>query len=78
MRLRWRKDTEHEHWFIAQTVRYEFIMIAPPGERPHLWVQHLDADRSDKPIDERECRSRRAAELMAQRFEDHQQARRLR
>lgn len=78
MRLRWQKDPEYLHRFIAESVRYRFIMIAPPRERPHLWVQHAGETWGTKPIDERECRSKRSAEIMAQRFENATNARRLR
>lgn len=78
MKLRWEKDPERKYGYTAETIRYRFIMIVEPRERTALWVQHVRDDWATKPIDQRECRSRYAAERMAQRFEDKPYARRLR
>lgn len=78
MKLQWVKIDNTRHRYVAETPRYFYIMVAPPGAKPGLMVRHADAKNTDKPIDERTCRSRRHAEIMAQRFEDKQMARRLR
>ena len=78
MKLNWTKFDNERHRYIAETPRYLFIMVAPPGVKPGLMVQHAEAKKTDKPIDQRTCRSRRHAEIMAQRFEDKITARRLR
>lgn len=78
MKLKWKQQKDKLNRWHAETVRYRFIMITPPRERPTLWVQHVDDDWGKNPIDERECRSARVAERMAQRFEDGLQPRRLR
>lgn len=78
MKLQWVKIDNTRHRYVAETPRYFYIMVAPPGAKPGLMVRHADAKNTDKPIDERTCRSRRHAEIMAQRFEDKRMARRLR
>lgn len=78
MKLHWVKIDNDRHRYVAETPRYFFIMVAPPKGKPGLLVRHADAKNTDKPIDQRTCRSRRHAEIMAQRFEDKQMARRLR
>lgn len=78
MKLKWVKVDNDRHRYVAETPRFMYIMVAPPGVKPGLMVQHAEAKNTDKPIDQRECRSRYHAERMAQRFEDKQLARRLR
>lgn len=78
MKLHWVKIDSQRDRYIAETPRYLFIMVDPPGGKPGLLVQHAEAKKSDKPIDQRTCRSRRSAERIAQRFEDAISPRRLR
>lgn len=78
MKLHWVKIDDNGHRYVAETPRYRFVMVAPPKAKPGLIVQHASDDLITKPIDQRTCRSRRHAEIMAQRFEDKQMARRLR
>jgi hypothetical protein len=70
MRLKWIKDRESLHTLRAETVRYRFILVAPPRANPTLWVQHAAAAWATEPIDQRTCRTKRGAERIAQRFED--------
>lgn len=79
MKLHWEKDDRTcVNRYIAETAQYRFVMIAPRGKKPELWVQRAGDEWGTKPIDQRTCRSRRHAEIIAQRFEDKQMARRLR
>lgn len=78
MKLAWQKVPDSYWRFVAETPRYRFVMVAPPGKNPALSVQHAEADRTAKPIDQRSCRNRRNAERIAQRFEDASSPRRLR
>lgn len=78
MKLNWVQVDKDSHRYEATTPRFRFTMVSPPRVKPGLMVQHATADRTDKPLDQRTCRSRRHAEIMAQRFEDKQIARRLR
>jgi len=78
MRLAWQKDASGTHRFIAESVRFRFVLIDPPRGKTHLWVQHVADDWNTKPIDQRPCTSRRHAQRLAQRFEDSAHPRRLR
>lgn len=78
MKLKWVKIDNNRHRYVAETPQYFYIMVAPPGEKPGLMVRYAEAKNTDKPIDQRTCRSRYHAERMAQRFEDKMIARRLR
>ena len=78
MKLDWEKDPKSLNRYIAESVRYRFIMLVTARGKPHLWVQAAGDKWGTKPIDERECRSTRHAEMVAQRFENAKQARRLR
>jgi hypothetical protein len=78
MRLDWQKDPKSLNRYVAESVRYRFIMIATTRGKAHLWVQRAGDPWGTKPIDERECRSGRHAEVLAQRFENAKQSRRLR
>ena len=78
MRLAWQKDPGGMHRWIAETVRFRFVMIAPSHGKSHLWVQHRADDWDTKPIDQRPCTSRRHAQRLAQRFEDNAHPRLLR
>lgn len=78
MKLHWIQVDKARHRYTAETPRFLFTMVAPPRARPGLMVHHADADTTEKPIDQRTCRSRRNAERIAQRFEDNMTARRLR
>lgn len=78
MKLEWQKDPNSTDRYMAESIRYRFIMIATPRGKAHLWVQHVGDKWGTKPIDERPCRSGRHAEVIAQRFENARQARRLR
>lgn len=78
MKLNWVPVDKDSHRYEAATPRFRFTMVAPPRTKPGLMVQHATDERTDKPIDQRTCRTRRHAEIMAQRFEDKSMARRLR
>lgn len=79
MKLHWEKDSRTcVNRYIAETAQYRFVMIAPRGKKPELWVQRASDDWGTKPIDQRTCLSRRTAERIAQRFEDARSPRRLR
>lgn len=78
MKLNWTRVDKDRHRYVAETPRFLFTMVAPPRARPGLMVHRADADTSEKPIDQRTCRTRRSAERIAQRFEDAPAARRLR
>lgn len=78
MKLNWIKIDNTRHRYVAESPRFLYVMVAPPGVKPGLMVQHADAKKTDKPIDQRTCRSRRHAEIMAQRFESNPNPRRLR
>lgn len=78
MKLNWVQTDKDSHRYEAVTPRFRFTMVAPPRAKPGLMVQHATAERTDKPLDQRSCRTRRHAEIMAQRFEDKMIARRLR
>ena len=78
MRLNWTLEDDKQHRYIAVTPRYLFVMIAPPRGHVGLLVQHASKELTAKPIDQRTCRTRRAADRIAQRFEDSRDPRRLR
>ena len=80
MKLTWKKDLSNPDRFMAETIRYRFIMLAPKRGKVQLWVQHAADDWvMTKPIDQRSCVTRRGAERIAQRFENTpHMARRLR
>lgn len=78
MKLHWVKDPKSPNRYTSESVRYRFVMIAPPRGKVQLWVQHSDDDWATKPIDQRPCTNKRAAERIAQRFEDSKYGRRLR
>lgn len=77
MKLKWVKQPDSMNTFRAESVRYRFIMVAPPRTQAALWVQPITADWGTEPIAERMCRTRRGAERIAQRFENRQNARQL-
>lgn len=77
MRLKWIKEPESLHTYRAETVTHRFIMVAPPRSRPSLWVQPVDAEWGNDPIDTKLCRTKRGAERIAQRFANRPRARRL-
>lgn len=70
MKLKWVKVPDGMNIFRAETVRYRYIMVAPPRSEVHLWVQHSVSEWATAPIAERMCRTRRSAERVAQRFEN--------
>jgi hypothetical protein len=70
MRLKWIKDPGSLHTMRAETVRYRFILVAPPRATATLWVQHAATEWATAPIDQRTCRTKHGAERIAQRFED--------
>jgi hypothetical protein len=79
MRLKWVKEPDSLHTWRAETVRYRFVMVAPPRTNSMLWVQPVNVTWGTEPIDHRSCRTKRGAERIAQRFEDRPQTpRRLR
>lgn len=78
MKLDWQRDPNSPHRYVAETVRFRFVMIAPLRRKVELWVQLSIDEWNTKPIDRRTCRSRKSAERMAQRFENNLLARRLR
>lgn len=78
MQLQWQRDPNADHRFVAETVRFRFVMLRVPRTKPQLWVQHAMDEWATKPIDQRVCRNRRHAERLAQRFENQVFARRLR
>lgn len=78
MRITWEQDPANEHRFIGETARYRFVMLAPPRQPAGLMVHFAHEDPAAKPIDRRTCRSRRQAERIAQRFENREDAKRLR
>lgn len=78
MKLEWQRDPNSAHRYVAETVRFRFVMIAPLRRKVELWVQLSIDEWNTKPIDRRTCRTRKAAERMAQRFENSLTARRLR
>lgn len=77
MRLSWQQQKDKVNRWHAETVRFRFILIAPQRDRPTLWVQGIGDDWGTNSIDERECRSVRHAERLAQRFENSTKPRRL-
>lgn len=77
MRLKWVKQPDSMNTYRAETARFRFIMVAPPGTQAALWVQPVTAEWGTHAIAERMCRTRRSAERIAQRFETRQNARQL-
>ena len=78
MKLNWIQTDKDSHRYAAVTPGFRFTIVAPRRAKPGLMVQHATSERTEKPIDQRTCRTRRHAEIMAQRFEDKSMARRLR
>lgn len=77
MKLKWIKQEDSMNTYRAETVRYRFIMIAPPRTDAFLWVQPVTSDWGTDPIDQRWCRSKLGAQRYAQRFENRTNAKRL-
>jgi hypothetical protein len=79
MRLEWQKDEKRLNGYVAESIRYRYIMIVPRSGRVVLGVQYATDDAvKAKPIDQRSCTSRAQAERIAQRFENHRHPRKLR
>lgn len=70
MRLKWTKEADSLHTYMAESPRYRFVMVAPPKGRVQLWVQHAADEWRTNPIDQRTYFSRRTAERRAQQFND--------
>lgn len=77
MKLQWIKSPDSLNTYRAETVRYRYVLVAPPRANSALWVQSVTSDWGTDPIAERSCRTRRRAERMAQRFENRQNSKQL-
>jgi hypothetical protein len=70
MKIPWIQDDGNEHRYIAETVRYRFIMVVGTAGRTHLWAQRSADDWATNPLAQTTCVTRRGAERLAQRFEN--------
>lgn len=70
MKLKWTKSPDSLNTWRAESVRYRYIIVAPPRSNAALWVQPGAADWGTEPIAEQTLRTRRGAERVAQRFEN--------
>lgn len=77
MRLKWIKQEDAMNTYRAESARFRFIIVAPPGTKAALWVQPVTSDWATNPIAERMCRSKLGAQRFAQSFENKSNPRRL-